>query len=245
MCHLERRLLLVFSCQIHQWDRSSSGNGSIKGKQQKSKLNVLLTWFSHNAGVNYANRNASQHTPVSKFLLGYLGAVSVSVSIAVWLYSIEFIGEKLIWDLIRLAWRWQLDEQKDFHRQWKQLYNVLFHCLLLVNDWMKFVLLIFELIVVILACASTCNVLFMRFHEIYDGIEVIDEENKPIGVSKIAAKKVSRFEIDWFHLSFWYLGVNRNGYDPCISTRTYSFSSTDYNDGLWKVEYFLFVFFYV
>lgn len=42
----------------------------------------------------------------------------------------------------------------------------------------------------ILACASTCNVLFMRFHELYDGIEVLDDQNKPIGVSKIAAKKV-------------------------------------------------------
>jgi hypothetical protein len=30
----------------------------------------------------------------------------------------------------------------------------------------------------------------MRFHELYDGIEVIDEQNKPIGISKIAAKKV-------------------------------------------------------
>lgn len=30
----------------------------------------------------------------------------------------------------------------------------------------------------------------MRFHELYDGIEVLDEQNKPIGVSKVAAKKV-------------------------------------------------------
>jgi hypothetical protein len=30
----------------------------------------------------------------------------------------------------------------------------------------------------------------MRFHELYDGIEVIDEQDKPIGVSKVAAKKV-------------------------------------------------------
>lgn len=45
------------------------------------------------------------------------------------------------------------------------------------------------------ACASTCNVLFMRFHEIYDGIEVLDEANKPIGISKVAAKKVRLFQI--------------------------------------------------
>jgi len=33
----------------------------------------------------------------------------------------------------------------------------------------------------------------MRFHELYDGIEVLDEQNKPIGISKIAAKKVFSF----------------------------------------------------
>ena len=43
------------------------------------------------------------------------------------------------------------------------------------------------------ACASTCNVLFMRFHELNDGIEVLDEKDKPIGISKIAAKKVRPF----------------------------------------------------
>lgn len=34
----------------------------------------------------------------------------------------------------------------------------------------------------------------MRFHELYDGIEVLDEQNKPIGVSKVAAKKVINFQ---------------------------------------------------
>ena len=34
----------------------------------------------------------------------------------------------------------------------------------------------------------------MRFHEIYEGIEVIDEQDKPIGVSKLAAKKVIIFK---------------------------------------------------
>ena len=38
----------------------------------------------------------------------------------------------------------------------------------------------------------------MRFHELSDGIEVLDEENKPIGISKIAAKKVrSVLPIEW------------------------------------------------
>ena len=49
--------------------------------------------------------------------------------------------------------------------------------------------------ILLLACASTCNVLFMRFHELYDGIEVLDEQNKPIGVSKVAAKKVIIWEL--------------------------------------------------
>ena len=30
----------------------------------------------------------------------------------------------------------------------------------------------------------------MRYHELNEGIEVLDEQNKSIGVSKIAAKKV-------------------------------------------------------
>lgn len=46
-------------------------------------MNFSINNFSHNAGVNYANRNATQHTPVSKFATGYLSAVTVSVSIAV------------------------------------------------------------------------------------------------------------------------------------------------------------------
>lgn len=38
---------------------------------------------THNAFVNYSNRNASQPTPVSKILQGYAGAVASSVTIAV------------------------------------------------------------------------------------------------------------------------------------------------------------------
>ncbi|KAM8834373.1 sideroflexin-5a [Synchiropus picturatus] len=38
---------------------------------------------SHNACVNYCNRNASKPTSASKFLQGYLGAVTSAVSIAV------------------------------------------------------------------------------------------------------------------------------------------------------------------
>uniref|UniRef100_A0A673XS85 Sideroflexin 5b n=1 Tax=Salmo trutta TaxID=8032 RepID=A0A673XS85_SALTR len=38
---------------------------------------------SHNACVNYSNRNATKPTPTSKFLQGYFGAVTSAVSLAV------------------------------------------------------------------------------------------------------------------------------------------------------------------
>ncbi|XP_061644441.1 sideroflexin-5b isoform X1 [Phyllopteryx taeniolatus] len=46
---------------------------------------IIWQWLnqSHNACVNYANRNASKPTPTSRFLQGYFGAVTSAVSIAV------------------------------------------------------------------------------------------------------------------------------------------------------------------
>lgn len=46
---------------------------------------IIWQWLnqSHNACVNYANRNATKPTPTSKFLQGYAGAVTSAVSIAV------------------------------------------------------------------------------------------------------------------------------------------------------------------
>ena len=41
-----------------------------------------------------------------------------------------------------------------------------------------------------LAAASTCNVILMRNNELSEGIEVYDKNEKVIGTSKIAAKKV-------------------------------------------------------
>ncbi|XP_065828245.1 sideroflexin-5-like [Oscarella lobularis] len=45
---------------------------------------IFWQWInqSHNACINYANRNASQPTPTSKFIQGYLGAVTSAVGIA-------------------------------------------------------------------------------------------------------------------------------------------------------------------
>ncbi|KAM9835551.1 sideroflexin-5b isoform 2-T2 [Syngnathus typhle] len=46
---------------------------------------IIWQWLnqSHNACVNYANRNATKPTPTSRFLQGYFGAVTSAVSIAV------------------------------------------------------------------------------------------------------------------------------------------------------------------
>ncbi|GAB1607609.1 sideroflexin-5-like [Argonauta hians] len=46
---------------------------------------IMWQWMnqSHNACVNYANRNASKPTPIERFIVGYIGAVTTAVSIAV------------------------------------------------------------------------------------------------------------------------------------------------------------------
>lgn len=46
---------------------------------------IFWQWLnqSHNACVNFANRNASKPTPFKRFVLGYMGAVTTAVSIAV------------------------------------------------------------------------------------------------------------------------------------------------------------------
>ncbi|XP_041371144.1 sideroflexin-5-like isoform X1 [Gigantopelta aegis] len=46
---------------------------------------IFWQWLnqSHNACVNYANRNASKETPMSRFFMGYFGAVTSAVSIAI------------------------------------------------------------------------------------------------------------------------------------------------------------------
>jgi len=49
------------------------------------KQMVFWQWLnqSHNACVNYANRNASQPTPMERFLVGYVGAITTACGIAV------------------------------------------------------------------------------------------------------------------------------------------------------------------
>ena len=43
--------------------------------------------------------------------------------------------------------------------------------------------------------ASTANVVLMRYSELEQGIEVFDAENRQIGTSKVAAKKVKNIKI--------------------------------------------------
>ncbi|XP_046556395.1 sideroflexin-5-like [Haliotis rubra] len=46
---------------------------------------IFWQWLnqSHNAGINFCNRNATKETPTSRFLIGYCGAVTSALSIAV------------------------------------------------------------------------------------------------------------------------------------------------------------------
>lgn len=52
---------------------------------QTLKQMIFWQWLnqSHNACVNYSNRNATKETPTSRFLLGYFGAVTSAVGIAI------------------------------------------------------------------------------------------------------------------------------------------------------------------
>ncbi|XP_047210563.1 sideroflexin-5b isoform X2 [Girardinichthys multiradiatus] len=58
---------------------------------------IIWQWLnqSHNACVNYANRNATKPSPTSKFLQGYVGAVTTAVSIAVGLNALIQKANKL------------------------------------------------------------------------------------------------------------------------------------------------------
>uniref|UniRef100_A0A8C7ECK1 Sideroflexin 5 n=1 Tax=Nothoprocta perdicaria TaxID=30464 RepID=A0A8C7ECK1_NOTPE len=68
---------------------SCSPRGTAVHRQMQFMFLVLILvqhqWLnqSHNACVNYANRNATKPSPTSKFIQGYLGAVISAVSIAV------------------------------------------------------------------------------------------------------------------------------------------------------------------
>ncbi|XP_062512419.1 sideroflexin-5-like isoform X2 [Corticium candelabrum] len=106
---------------------------------------------SHNAGVNYANRNASKPTPTSKLVLGYVGATTTSVGIAVSLNA-----------LVRQSQRMAPTTR------------------VIIQRFIPFPAV---------SLASTCNLVLMRYHEVFQGIEVMDGQGKAVGLSKAAARK--------------------------------------------------------
>ncbi|KAJ4946425.1 hypothetical protein JOQ06_024092 [Pogonophryne albipinna] len=113
---------------------------------------IIWQWLnqSHNACVNYANRNATKPMPTSKFLQGYVGAVTSAVSIAVGLNV-----------LIKKANRLSPATRMIIQR-----------------------LVPFPAV----ASANICNVGLMRHNELTEGIDVLDNNGKVVGSSKIAAR---------------------------------------------------------
>uniref|UniRef100_A0A671WQ77 Sideroflexin 5b n=1 Tax=Sparus aurata TaxID=8175 RepID=A0A671WQ77_SPAAU len=112
----------------------------------------IVSWLnqSHNACVNYANRNATKPTPTSKFLQGYVGAVTSAVSIAVGLNVLIQKANKL-----SPATRMIIQRLVPFPA---------------------------------VASANICNVGLMRHNELSEGVDVLDNNGKVVGSSKIAAR---------------------------------------------------------
>ncbi|CAH1785075.1 unnamed protein product [Owenia fusiformis] len=119
---------------------------------------IFWQWInqSHNACVNYANRNATKETPTIRFVIGYTGAVSAAMGIAVGLSTLI-----------------------------KRANGMSPGAKLLIQRFVPFPAV---------ATASVCNVCLMRFSEIYEGIDVLDEQGNVVGNSKAAAKK-ALFEV--------------------------------------------------
>ena len=56
----------------------------------------------------------------------------------------------------------------------------------------------------VLATANICNVVLMRNHELFTGIEVKDKDGNVVGTSKIAARKVSHKIINYILICFLF-----------------------------------------
>ncbi|XP_062856080.1 sideroflexin-5b isoform X2 [Trichomycterus rosablanca] len=136
---------------------------------------VFWQWLnqSHNACVNFANRNATKlllkaghlfcicspdprpsarqaPTPTFRFIQGYLGAVTSAVSIAVGLNVL-------------------IDKAKKFNPATR----------LIIQRFVPFPAV---------ASANVCNVALMRHNELSEGIDVLDKNGNVVGSSRIAAK---------------------------------------------------------
>ncbi|XP_058406936.1 sideroflexin-5 isoform X3 [Diceros bicornis minor] len=134
---------------------------------------VFWQWLnqSHNACVNYANRNATKPSPVSKFIQGYLGAVISAVSIAVGLNVLVQKANKFT-----PATRLLVQRFVPFPAvavPYIKGHSLLHHR---------------EKISAFTTSANICNVVLMRYGELEEGIDVLDGDGNLVGSSKIAAR---------------------------------------------------------
>ncbi|EHB18968.1 Sideroflexin-5 [Heterocephalus glaber] len=164
---------------------------------------VFWQWLnqSHNACVNYANRNATKPSPASKFIQGYLGAVISAVSIAA---RAGKDGEIRVYGSCRGKCAQQekgcnskraLTRALGFGRRWnyysspgsKVGLNVLVQK---ANKFTPATRLLVQRFVPFPAVASAniCNVVLMRYGELEEGIDVLDVDGNLVGSSRIAAR---------------------------------------------------------
>ncbi|XP_054648172.1 sideroflexin-5b isoform X5 [Dunckerocampus dactyliophorus] len=137
---------------------------------------------SHNACVNYANRNATKPTPTSRFLQGYFGAVTSAVSIAVGLKVLIEKANKLSPATRMVIQRFVPFPAVGTSRQGPHLAAVR----LLYKSVSALKALSSD--VLVSASANICNVALMRHNELSEGIDVLDTNGDVVGSSKIAAR---------------------------------------------------------
>ncbi|KAK3723824.1 hypothetical protein QZH41_019498, partial [Actinostola sp. cb2023] len=133
------------------------------------KTVIFWQWLnqSHNALVNYSNRNASKPTPTSRFLLSYTGAVTSAVAIAVGLSSLVKKA-----NFASPATRALAQRLVAYPATGRSTIS----SLTIVNSRKT------------IPAANICNVVLMRNHELLSGIDVKDRDGRVVGASKIAAR---------------------------------------------------------
>ncbi|MBN3324516.1 SFXN5 protein, partial [Atractosteus spatula] len=173
---------------------------------------VFWQWLnqSHNACVNFANRNATKPTPVSRFLQGYVGAVTSAVSIALASPSeglLESRGPRAaagpeMRELINAEpspglcpaqgeiMREELGSQQVQHRKAEPDHVGLNMLVQRASKFSPATRVLIQRFVPFPAVASAniCNVVLMRHTELAEGIDVRDSSGNIVGSSKIAAK---------------------------------------------------------
>ncbi|XP_054648176.1 sideroflexin-5b isoform X8 [Dunckerocampus dactyliophorus] len=172
---------LIFSCGR---PKRSSRPSFIPTQATRSSCRSECQWLnqSHNACVNYANRNATKPTPTSRFLQGYFGAVTSAVSIAVGLKVLIEKANKLSPATRMVIQRFVPFPAVGTSRQGPHLAAVR----LLYKSVSALKALSSD--VLVSASANICNVALMRHNELSEGIDVLDTNGDVVGSSKIAAR---------------------------------------------------------